>query len=201
MYVSLRRGFSALVAATLVCTGALGCSGGQSTRGPSTRASASNGSSATPNLRQRAKLDSDADSDFNRNHDDYYVTHFGHAATAAERGAIVGVVERYYAATSAKNGHAACTMLTDFWVKGMAEQAGAGQSQGDRCGAAVTESLKALTAQTDAHQAKIDVVVVRARGDHARVVVRGSTGEERWVPLTRQGNAWKVASLYDVLLE
>jgi hypothetical protein len=137
----------------------------------------------------------DRDGDGDHNDDDYDVTGYGHDAHAAERRAITMLIERYHSATAAHDGTKACELLNATLAAALA--AGTGRQVMGTCGSAVVSLLEQEGGRSDTNLPTIDVTVVRLEGDKALSLVRLPTGEEREITLIREGDTWKIGTLFD----
>jgi hypothetical protein len=173
-----------------------GCGGDTARNAPSKHAAQSSRQSSQGGSSHRASSDGDGDGD--KNDDENDIRFFGDAASVVARLAIAGTIEHYHAATAAKDGHRACALLTKELAEGIAEQAPARTGGSNACSVALESLLSHGAGPSDAALAKVDVVSVRVAGDEARALVRLPTGEERYLPLTRQGREWKIGALADM---
>jgi hypothetical protein len=196
--VHTQAGLPLLLCAVLfIClVGATGCGDATSHTSAGDHGTASH--PPRPSTRPSQRLKADGDGDGDNNDDEYDIRRYGHAANAADRRAIATVIERYHAATAAEDGSKACPLLTAALAKAMAGQASSEGVASRACEEAVTKLLTQLAGHSDANLPTIDVTLVRVRRGEARAMVRLPSGEERYVPLTRQADAWKVAALFDI---
>lgn len=205
----------AIVCATSLCAAMLGCgasrtssSSNNSTTSHKRATAAAEETGPTKRLNPKVNYDRDFDRDTykhdpDEDNDAAYghansVNSFGPAAHGAQRRAIVATVERYRAATAAKDGNKACAELMADLVQGLAEQAPSGTPTASRCGVALNETIARLGRSTDAGEAKVRVIAVHVLHDKARVRVRLPTNQDRYVPLIRQGHAWKIETMFDL---
>jgi hypothetical protein len=123
---------------------------------------------------------------------------YGPRASPAEVRAVTSVVKRYYVASLAGNGAAACSLLTASLAGGLA----AGYSQPNHgsthtC-AAVLSPLLAQQHQRllDEDVSTMGVTAVHVKGTLGLAVLGFKTAPEGEIPLEREGHSWKVAALF-----
>jgi len=152
--------------------------------------------------------DQDNDSDSNGksyfDSDDDSVRRFGHAASTADRKAVVSLVKRYFAAAAAEDGMTACSLLASAFAKSLPETlGGAGgppYARGATCAAVTSGIFAHYHRQIAAHAATLEVPGVRVEGAEAMVVLafRGLPG--RSTRVAREHGVWRVDSLLDIEL-
>lgn len=119
--------------------------------------------------------------------------------TGAQRRGIVKLVEDFYSAAQQGQSARVCSMLTPTLAEGLPAPASSTTTRGrSGCERAVTPFLEAERAQLRADEpASMTILTVRASGDVGFALVGFRHASERELPLERDSNAWRVASLED----
>jgi hypothetical protein len=136
--------------------------------------------------------------------DDDSVRHFGHAASAAEKKAIVSLVKRYFAAAGSEEGATACSMIISTFAKSVPETlggaAGPPYARGPTCAVVMSGIFAHYRRQIAAHAATLEVPGVRVAGKEGMAVLafRGLPG--RSIRVAREHSAWRIDSLLDMEL-
>lgn len=152
--------------------------------------------------------DDDIDaSPHHRDSDDYIARHYGRAASAGERRAIVAAVKGYFTAAIADDGAAGC-----LWVSArLAKSPNLGEIaetshplppsipplQGQSCPAIMTLLFREDHARLAHETSSLQVVSVRVEGAEGLAILGFATMFERELPVRREGSAWKVDALLD----
>jgi hypothetical protein len=126
----------------------------------------------------------------------------GHAAGRDDRRAIEALIERYYAAALAEDGSRACSMLYSTIVEALPEDEGQSPpgppyARGTTCQAVLTHIFRHFHLQLSAEIAKLKVAAVRLTGRNGLVILSFGSLPERYLSVSREGRAWKVASSLD----
>lgn len=159
--------------------------------------------SETENLHNPADGDADRDHDYNENvingyydSDDATVRNYGHAAGAADKLALTSFVKRYFAAAAAEDGAMACSMIKPSFVRAIPEDYGSGAGpaymRGKTCTAVMSLLFKHFHTQLSA---PVVVSSVRVDGDKAEVIVGSTTTPVSYLPMEREGSAWRLVEL------
>lgn len=208
-----------LPAIALLCTWVTACDGtgkrtGSASQVASGAAATGNATgtsaSSTAPTQGYLKGDSDVDDEYgedNPNHsDDPPLREYGHAASAVDRRAITALVRRYYATAAARNGVAACSLV----YAGLTKDPGLTKtvpedhyaptlqirvSRGERCAQVTSRLFEQNHQSLVAEATTLRVTGVRVRGRHAVAMLGFRTTSERWIPVTREGGAWRIGSL------
>lgn len=208
----MRRGhvnttrFSSLLAVALllfVCLGACGeagrdtHSGSQVTFNATTTATTSGTTVSNAVTRHDlGKSDNDGDGD-NGDDDDRW----GHAASEADREAVVALVKRYYGFAAAGDGGAGCALIYSLLAEEIpelyGEPPGPPSLRGGTCAAVMSKVFKQKHRQLVADTASIDVIGVRAKRLRGLALLRFKGSPERDIPVHREHNAWKINALLD----
>jgi hypothetical protein len=144
----------------------------------------------------------DRDNDNDNNNDDSGVLDYGHAADAADRSSVSGLITLYFAAAAAENGATACSLLVPFVAESMVENYGhLPELHGDTCSKVLSKLFKLHHAELAPKQASLKVVGVRVEGNKALVLLYfQSIPEVRLIGVRREGT-WRVLGLLDGKLE
>jgi hypothetical protein len=203
----------ALLAIALLSVGTSACS--SASRGMSSASQASSSrrgsapvtTAATP-TGAYLRGDDDVDADNYSNSDDYRMRDYGHAANAVDRRAITALVERYYSKAVAEDGAAACSLIysslakdpsltktvpEDYSSREPHPHGLPGQSCVRATSLLFSQHHEALTADF----ATLQVTGVRVNRVHGLALLGFRTTSERWIPVERDGGAWKIDSLLD----
>jgi hypothetical protein len=152
-----------------------------------------------------APRDRDNDAD-NRSHsyydvDDRGIRGFGRAAGAIDRGAIVALIRRYYAAAAAEDGSAGCSMLIRSVASSIPQTLGRPPGPpylaGSTCGPIVAKVFEQDHRQLAIYAKRLRVADVRVAGDHGVVVLDVRPLPARQILVKREGEAWRVSTLLD----
>jgi hypothetical protein len=191
----------ALLAIAGLTAGIAAC-GDAATGGSSDARTTTSTSSSTTDY---AKADADRDNDIGASHDDTNhndLSSFGRPAGAGDERAIATVVKRYYATALNGDGAKGCSMLYSILAETAAEDyAVAGGPTYLRgatsCQAVMSALFSHFHAQLAIEVPKFGVTHVFLKGRHGLVVLSFADLPERELPVIREGNVWKIASLLD----
>lgn len=155
------------------------------------------------NAGAQAHRKKDRDNDEDNNDDDEHVLAFGQPAQPAERRAITALVDSYFAAAAAENGHRACALLTPFVAQSVPEMWGhTAALRGRSCPVVMTKLFKLHHALLAGKQATMQVIRVGVEGDHSLIALEfGSIHEARQMPARRVGGRWTILYLLDTIIE
>ena len=133
------------------------------------------------------------------------IASYGQAASAADAGAIAGLVRRYYAAAAAENGALVCSLTYYIEVETLPEQYGGPPGPrwlhgADTCPTLLTRVFKHFHSEL---RGPVEVMAVRVKGQRAEALVGfpGLRLPEGVVKIRREGDAWKVDGLLAVAPE
>jgi hypothetical protein len=145
----------------------------------------------------------DRDNDGDNNDDDEHVLDFGHAANAADSQTITALVRHYFAAAAAEDGATACSLLAPFIAESVVENYGRAPAlRGKTCAAVMAKLFKHHHQELANKDATLKVIRVGVEGDKSLVALEFPTiPEVRQVTARRNGNAWKLLTLLDGILE
>jgi hypothetical protein len=139
--------------------------------------------------------------DDNRNYhdsDDRDIVAYGRPANAADKRAITGVTERYYALSAADDGARACGMLIPRFAESVAESYGRG-STGPAYLRSATTCPQVLALQfRHAHTqvaAPFAVTGVRVLENHAYALLGSRVTAAAYIQLERRRGFWKIGAL------
>lgn len=152
-----------------------------------------------------SRYDNDADGDNDRTEnenkgyydgDDNAVRAYGHAASAAETGALTAFVKRYYSAALASDGASACSMMKRSLARAMPEDYGRPPGppylRGSTCPAVMSLYFKHSHGSPSA---AIEVTGVRVEGPHAFVLLGSRTMPASYATLEREGGSWRFVGM------
>jgi hypothetical protein len=126
---------------------------------------------------------------------------YGHAATGAERSAIVALVKRYYAAAVAGDGARACTLLHSNIARAIPEdygRLGPPYLRGGRtCAGVLVLLFKHYRRQLSSEVPHMKLTGVRLEGEEGFALLRFGKTPERQIALLREGSAWKIQAMID----
>jgi hypothetical protein len=151
-------------------------------------------------------VDADHDNDVGAPYDDANhraLLDQGAAATPAERGAIVALVKRYYAAALAENGALGCALLYSTLAEAAPEDDSRepgtpGYMHGQTTCAGVLHALfRHYHAQLAVELPKLKVTYVRVQGRGALVLLGFGALAERQTGVERERRVWKMSKIYD----
>jgi hypothetical protein len=145
----------------------------------------------------------DRDDDFDNNDDDAHVLDYGHAATGAERRALVTLVSSYYAASAQADGAKACGLLMPFLAEGVAEELGHRPGlEGHDCATVMSKLFRQHRKLLEGESATLKFVAIRVGEGHALDVLSFAVlPEVRQITARRDGSSWKILNLLDRILE
>jgi hypothetical protein len=162
-----------------------------------------------PSGTAEADADADFDNDYKKqggyyDRDDGGVRAYGHAAGAAQKGALADLAKRYYAAAATGNGVAACSMLTSTYAKSVAEDYGHG-SAGEpylRAGNTCSEVMALLFQHWHIQlTAPIEVILVRVKGNEALMLVGSKVLPARDLVAQHEADGgWRLVGLLGITL-
>ena len=153
----------------------------------------------------------DGDNDFDdvpgyhgspENDDRELLATYGHRATPADTHAVTTLIKRYYTASAAGEGAAACSMLYSSLAAGLASGSSQPvQGAGKTCAGAMSLLLKHQHEQLAAeHVATMRVSAVYLKGDTGLAVLSFKTAPESEIILAREGKEWKIDALFDGIM-
>lgn len=147
--------------------------------------------------------DIDGDNDMARvwnyyDKDDVPLRTFGHAAKGSELDQLVAFATKYSSAEVSEDGKTACAMLTSTLARSVVQDYGHG-SVGPAYLRSANTCAQVLT-QLFAHQhsqlrSPAQVMVVRAKGQEARVLIGSHDMPASYFELQREGGVWKNAAI------
>jgi hypothetical protein len=189
-----------------VCVGACG-NADKNTSSSSHPASTSTAATTASSATTFAKVDADKDNDIGAPYDDKNnndVLKDGRPAGAADRRAITGLLERYYAVATAGNGAKACSMIVSTLSSSVVEDYGHGSSGpaylsgGKSCPAVMDLLFAQFHRQLAIELPKLEVAHVRLVGSRGGIAILSfGTLPEREISVVREGHVWKLAALLD----
>jgi len=149
-----------------------------------------------PNGRHRDSADGDEDPESN---DDEEFVDFGHEAGEQDRRAITTLVEHYYRAAAAQDGNSVCADIYAVVVETIPEQyAHSPRFSGSDCEQIMHKVFKYIHATLSAEVPRLRVTRVRVSGAQGVALVYLGKRPEPYVLLHREGNSWKMKSLFEV---
>ena len=145
----------------------------------------------------------DRDNDFDNNDDDAHVLDYGHAATGAERQALVALVTAYYAASAGADGAKACKLLMPFMAEGIAEELGHLPGlRGRSCATVMTKLFQRHRKLLQGENRTLKFLAIRVGEGHALSVLSFAVlPEVRQITAKWDGDSWKILNLLDRILE
>ncbi len=193
----------ALPATVLLSLTAIACGASQPTQSTTPRAHRATVSTAQPG--GYSKNDGDEDFDDTRqyhgspaNDDLALLASYGPRASPAVARAVTSLVKRYYAASAAGNGAAACALLTANLAGGLATGQGqTGQGENHTCAATISLLLAQQHQQLlSENVATMTVTAVHVKGNLGLAVLAFKTTPESEIVLEREGHTWKIDALF-----
>jgi hypothetical protein len=164
------------------------------------------GASAPRSTVTSTGLDHDEDSDNLTggyyDSDDEAIRGFGAVADHADRAAIAGLVRRYYAASLAADGAAACGLMNPVLAETVPESDGQDpEAHGVTCAAVMSKLLARAHAQLLAETRHLTVDSVRVEDEHGFALLsqRGEMAN-RFIPVRAVHGAWKINSQFGAKL-
>lgn len=150
-----------------------------------------------PHPKQEARK-TDGDRDADNNDDDGDVRGFGRVARKQDEQSISTLVKRYYAATAKPDAGEACSLLDGIVAESLSSDV-TGQTGASLkgCASQATKLFEYAAGRSDVGAGSVDVVRVRVKSGKALAIVRLPSGEERYMPVTREKGGWKIAALFD----
>jgi hypothetical protein len=145
----------------------------------------------------------DRDNDGDHNNDDAEDLNYGHAASPADRSAIVALVTNYYAAAAAENGRKACAMLVPFFAETVVERYGDQPAvSGRSCATVMSKLFRNHHADIATKQATLKIPDVRVRDGRALVILEfPAIREVRQLRLRHIAGGWRLLQLLDTIME
>jgi hypothetical protein len=130
--------------------------------------------------------------------DDRRFDAYGHQAGGADRRAITAVVKRYYAATRARDGRRACSLMTPVLAGAVAARyaQAPGQSSprgGITCPAGMRFLFEHFHTQLSA---RVAVTGVRVNGNHAYALLGFRTIRAGYITMHREHGAWAITVVF-----
>ena len=126
---------------------------------------------------------------------DNSIQEFGTEASASERKAAGAALHGYLDARAAHEWRGACSYFAPSVSASLAQLVKEEKAKGGVCPAAL-EALSATIPQTSLDEAaRADVVALRSEGDRGFLLFRGAHGTNYFVPMVKEGGAWKVAAI------
>jgi hypothetical protein len=155
--------------------------------------------------------DVDDENGEDRPDDDYPLTKYGHAASAAEKRAITALLEHYYAAATAEDGAKACSLLYSSLARDpdLTKTVPADRfsypirvriSPGESCAHVLSALFKHRHPNLMLDAPTLQVTTVRVDGAHGMAVLGFRTAPEHWMPIARERGVWKAHALLGLLL-
>jgi hypothetical protein len=155
-------------------------------------------------------LEGDGDGDDgghpHNDYDDHRIRDYGHAASTAEVRAVTTLVKRYYTAAAADDGTVACSLIysrftknpgfTDAIPSAYVPVPGSAVLRGKSC-AQVASLLFGLDHQQLAEEVTVQMTSLRIDGIHGLALLGFKSTPERWIPVDRESNAWKIGAFLD----
>lgn len=153
------------------------------------------------------KGDEDSDGDAYSYDDDHTIRAYGHRASTIDKLAIAALVKRYYAVAAAGDGAEGCSLL----LPRLKKEANLGEVaevtyppalsipplHGKSCARIMSllfkEDHKRLTVESTTQQ----ITAVRVKRDRGLALLGFPTMPERYLPVQRDGGAWKIDALLD----
>lgn len=152
------------------------------------------------------KIDQDGDSDNNSksyyDSDDKGLLEYGHAASAAEKQAITGLIKRYYVAAAAEEGAKACSMLYSTYAEAVPEDYGTSPpgpswARGSTCAAVLTHVFNHEHTEIAAKLPKLKIARIRVEEHRGLVVLSFHKIPASEIRVLREGHTWRVEALVD----
>jgi hypothetical protein len=144
----------------------------------------------------QVKDTNDSDDDPHSN-DDEAVIDYGHAASPADEQAIATLVKRYYAATSATNGTAICSLIYNVVAETIPEDYEASaEAKGATCAEVMAKVFARRHRQVVRELRDLRVTRVRVEGVKAIAMVYVRKHPNQYFLVHRQGPAWKMQTMF-----
>jgi hypothetical protein len=130
--------------------------------------------------------------------DDAPIRSFGSAARGTQKRELTFLAQRYFAAASAGDGSAGCSLFTSYFVKAVPEDYGHGSagpsylSAGRTCAAVLTPLFKHMHVEL---AAPIKVTAVRVKGGEALVLIGSHVMPASALTAHREAGGWRLVGL------
>jgi hypothetical protein len=139
--------------------------------------------------------------DHDGDNDNALVRSFGHEASARDKRAVIALVKRYYAAAYSDTGAMACSLIYSPFAKAVAHDYGRAPGpaalRGNTCAVVLSKLFKQERHRIIA-DIKATVSTVHTRGNDGWVMLYYSNSEpERYLPVERERDIWKLSALLD----
>jgi hypothetical protein len=129
--------------------------------------------------------------------DDEPVIDFGKAASPGDTRAIATLVKRFYAATSAANGSAICSLIYNVVAESIVEDyENSPEAKGRTCAEIMGKVFAKQHHQIARDRSKLRVTRVRVEGDKGIVIVYLGKHPEPYFLVHRQGAEWKMQRMF-----
>jgi hypothetical protein len=176
-----------MVAATLMAAFASGCGSGDSSS--STSSDSSSGNATTPS-------ESAGIASFLKKGSKNKIATFGQEASAEEREAASSVLEENLQTRAAGDWASQCSTLAAATIKKEVEEAPIAQGI-EGCAKQLEAQAKPLsiTKGVRANTMTASIGALRVKGDKAFALYHGTKGVDYSMPMEKEGDEWKVASL------
>jgi hypothetical protein len=126
---------------------------------------------------------------------DNSVQEFGAEAGGSELEEAAAALHGFLDARAAKEWVKACTYLAVSVTGSLQKLAGGSKRLTDRSCGVVLKALSGIPQSTLEELAEADVGAMRVEGDRSFLLYHGAQDTDYAIPMTREGNAWKVAAL------
>jgi hypothetical protein len=123
--------------------------------------------------------------------------YYGHRAGAADRRAVEGVVEGYYAAAASRNGAAECALLAAAVARQFADQQGRAPATRRSCAVAMASFIKENHHSPGANFARMTLAAVRVDGGHGFALLRIGRRPSGTIAVEREGGTWKIGTFIE----
>jgi hypothetical protein len=148
-----------------------------------------------------ARMVPDSDDRSLSDDDDVSVRSLGHAAGAADTAAISRLLRRYFAAATAANGAAGCSLiaarLTGSIVESYGGSSGMAYARGTSCAMVMGKVFAHYHRQLSAHERALRRVAARIERDEGLATLSFGGLPKRQIRVAREGGVWKVDALLD----
>lgn len=132
-----------------------------------------------------------------RSNDDEAVIDYGHAPSSADEQAITSLVKRYYAATSAANGGAICSLIYNVVAETIPESYQASNdAKGSTCAEVMAKVFSHRHPQTARELGRLRVTRVRVEATKGIAMVNTGKRPDQYFLVHRQGPAWKMLTMF-----
>jgi len=143
-----------------------------------------------------------------KGNDDWRMREFGRPASVVDEHTIIALVQHYYAAAASVEGARACSLIysvlartptvaavipPDYLTKPPLPRVLRGEDCAHAAAAIFTKEHRLLVMKN----ATLQITDVRVKRNHAVAILGFRTTPQRWMPITREGNTWKIDSLLD----